>query len=53
MICNCIIKHAITPKERKQVSKNLNQARWDGDSVGIILALAQLDPCPGVDDESI
>ena len=50
-LCSCVIKHAITPMERKVASANLRQARWDGDTIGITLALAQLSQCPGRDDE--
>ncbi len=43
--CYHIIRHAITPDERKQASEALEYARQVKDSQGIMLALARLSPC--------
>lgn len=46
--CHCLIKHANTPEERRAVIDALDHARRIGDSMGITVALAQLDnsSCP-------
>jgi hypothetical protein len=44
--CSCWIRHATTPEHRKQVSRQFETARRIGDRTGIMLAMAQLSPCP-------
>lgn len=44
--CRCWIRHAISPEYREKISKELGHAREMGDNVGVIVALAQLSPCP-------
>jgi hypothetical protein len=46
MSCRCFVRHAITPEEREQAWENLQYCRRIGDSNGMILYLAQLQPCP-------
>ena len=47
MKCHCFIKHPTTPAERKVVSESLTYARRVGDSLGTMIALAQLTgKCP-------
>lgn len=47
--CFCIIKHAVTAKERKAVKRALDNARQTGDSLGIIVTMAALTgKCPAV-----
>ncbi len=40
--CHCIIKCAVTPKERKQAMDAFEYARSAGDSTGAMLATARL-----------
>lgn len=44
--CYCIIKHARTPEERKQVEEALATARRLKDKQGITIAQLQLGHCP-------
>lgn len=44
--CHCIIRHAITPEEREEAKKALDSAREVGDSLGTMIALNALTPCP-------
>ena len=50
--CICIIKHAISTEDRLEARHRLTNARVMGDSVGLMVALAQLSRCPqrGKDD---
>lgn len=46
-VCNCIIKHSTTEKEREEARGALKYARQVGDSLGVMLALARLTGgCP-------
>jgi len=45
--CCCIIRHAITTKERAEVTTALAYARCIGDTTGILIALVRLTGhCP-------
>ena len=46
MECTCIVKHAVTDEERAEVSKNLAYFRSIGDSMGAMMQLWMLQPCP-------
>lgn len=47
MTCHCLIRHATTKAERKEVAKQLEYARKLGDTNGIIIAMAMLTGrCP-------
>ena len=45
-VCHCIIRHATTDAERKQAAEALDYARSLGDSIGTMVAIAALSPCP-------
>ena len=47
-LCNCWIRHAVTPTHRKEIFSDLEYYRKVGDSTGILMAMAQLSPCPAV-----
>ena len=44
--CKCLVRHAITEEERKQIWEMLRSARKTGDQNGVLLAMRQLDHCP-------
>lgn len=44
--CDCLLRHAISPTERKWVREALDDARKRGDLVGIKVCLSRLRPCP-------
>ena len=45
--CHCIIRHPQTDEERKAIKQYLEYSRKIGDTVGIILSIAQLSgTCP-------
>ena len=45
--CHCFIKHAVTPHEIACAGRRLEEARYQGDTNGIIIALAMLTgSCP-------
>lgn len=45
-VCNHIIHHARTEKEREQVKENLEYFRSIGDTQGIVITIAMLGGCP-------
>lgn len=51
MACHCLFMHATTPKEVEEVREILKSSREIGDSVGVMIALARLQPCPSVGDK--
>jgi hypothetical protein len=40
--CHCIIRHPQTDEEREAIKRHLEYSRKTGDTVGIILSIAQL-----------
>ena len=40
--CHCIIRHPQSEEERSAIKRNLERSRQLGDTVGIILSIAQL-----------
>lgn len=51
MACHCLFLHATTPEEVEQVAEILKSSREIGDSVGVMIALARLQPCPSMRDK--
>lgn len=43
--CHCMIRHPRSAEERKRVVEALSYARSVGDTVGIMLTMAQLGAC--------
>lgn len=53
MACHCLFLHATTPEEVERVREILMSSREIGDSVGVMIALARLRPCPSMGDKSM